>query len=114
MSVPLPLCIIGAGSIGRRHIEVASASPTVRITAIVDPDPVTRAALTAEGLPAVAMIEDAPAETRACVIAEAPAGTKSCLCWNLVTFYSTTNEPENGPLPRLVTTPDPFTSNSTP
>lgn len=69
MSVPLPLCIIGAGSIGRRHIEVASASPTVRITAIVDPDPATRAALTAEGLPAVAMVEDAPAETRACVIA---------------------------------------------
>ncbi|WP_421906892.1 Gfo/Idh/MocA family oxidoreductase [Mameliella sp.] len=65
----LPLCIIGAGSIGRRHIEVATASPAIQITAIVEPDPATRASLTDEGLPAVAAIDDAPAETRACVIA---------------------------------------------
>jgi predicted dehydrogenase len=65
----LPLCVIGAGSIGRRHIEVATASPAVRLTAVVEPQAETRAHLAAQGLPMVAGIDDVPADTRACVIA---------------------------------------------
>ena len=65
----LPLCIIGAGSIGRRHIEVASASPQIRLTAIVEPHDETRARLAQAGLPMVASLDDVPPDTRACIIA---------------------------------------------
>lgn len=69
MTVPLPLCVIGAGSIGRRHIEVASASPAIRLTSVVEPQAETRAELGQGGLPVVATLDEVPKDTRACVIA---------------------------------------------
>jgi predicted dehydrogenase len=65
----LPLCIIGAGSIGRRHIEVATASAAIRLTAVVEPHAETRAHLAAQGLPMVADLDAVPKDTRACIIA---------------------------------------------
>lgn len=69
MPATLPLCVIGAGQIGMRHIEVAQASDRVRLTAVVEPNPNLRAALAAQGLCTVAQIEDLPSETRAAIIA---------------------------------------------
>ena len=36
MTAPLPLCVVGAGMIGMRHVEVAQACDTVRLTAVVE------------------------------------------------------------------------------
>ncbi|MGP6087996.1 Gfo/Idh/MocA family oxidoreductase [Antarctobacter jejuensis] len=69
MTVPLPLCVIGAGSIGRRHIEVATLSPEIHLTAVVEPQAETRERLAQQGLPMVASLDEVPKETRACVIA---------------------------------------------
>lgn len=69
MGAPLPLCVVGAGLIGMRHVEVAQASDQVRLVAVVEADAVRREALARQGLPAVASISDAPADTRAAVIA---------------------------------------------
>lgn len=69
MPAPLPMAVIGAGAIGRRHIDVAIDSPAVDLTAIVEPQAEARAALTARGLPAVADMGDVPAHVRAAVIA---------------------------------------------
>ncbi|CAN0583389.1 unnamed protein product, partial [Ectocarpus sp. 12 AP-2014] len=66
---PLPLGVIGAGSIGRRHIEVAVDSPNITLTAVVEPHAETRAKLARQGLPVVATLDEVPKETRACVIA---------------------------------------------
>ncbi|SIO12206.1 Gfo/Idh/MocA family protein [Vannielia litorea] len=69
MSAALPLCIIGAGAIGMRHVEVASASPDVTISAIVEPHAPRRAELAAQGLPMVASLAEVPEGTRAAIIA---------------------------------------------
>jgi len=58
----LPLCIVGAGSIGMRHVGCARASNAVRLTAVVDP--VARG-----GLDVVASLDDVPSDTRAAIIA---------------------------------------------
>jgi predicted dehydrogenase len=58
----LPLCIVGAGSIGMRHIGCAQASGAVELTAIVDP--VSRC-----GLDLVATLDAVPQHTRAAIIA---------------------------------------------
>jgi predicted dehydrogenase len=42
MSEPLTLAVMGAGLIGRQHIAIIMSEPTVRLTAIVDPDPGAR------------------------------------------------------------------------
>lgn len=65
----LPVVIIGAGSIGMRHVEVAQACSATRISAVVEPSGAQRAALMALGLNAVATLDDVPAETRAAIIA---------------------------------------------
>ncbi len=65
----LPVAIIGAGSIGMRHVEVAQACPATRISAVVEPSEVRRAALAALGLNAVATLDAVPAETRAAIVA---------------------------------------------
>lgn len=76
----LPLCIIGAGAIGRRHIEVANASSAIRLTAVVEPDAHLRETLTQAGLPMVADIGAVPADTRAAIIATpTPDHRKSAL-----------------------------------
>ncbi|MDF1729708.1 MAG: Gfo/Idh/MocA family oxidoreductase [Sulfitobacter sp.] len=65
----LPLVIVGAGSIGMRHVEVAQACKATRITAVVEPHAPRRAELEAMGLNALASLDDAPSETRAAIIA---------------------------------------------
>ncbi|CUH76003.1 Gfo/Idh/MocA family protein [Tropicibacter naphthalenivorans] len=65
----LPLCVIGAGSIGQRHIEVAGLSDHVRLTAVVEPNAGLRDQLAQTGLPMVAALDDVPADTRAAIIA---------------------------------------------
>jgi len=69
MSAPLPLCVIGAGQIGLRHIEVATASAEVSLTAVIEPSDARRDELAAQGFPLVASPGDAPPETAAAVIA---------------------------------------------
>ena len=49
MSAQLPLCVVGGGSIGMRHIEVAQASDRVRLTAVVEAYETRRKELAAIG-----------------------------------------------------------------
>lgn len=65
----LPLAVIGAGSIGQRHIEVAQACDAVELVAVVEPKDGLRAALAARGLPMLADIADVPGSVRAAIIA---------------------------------------------
>ncbi|WP_439122140.1 Gfo/Idh/MocA family protein [Marivita sp.] len=65
----LPIVIIGAGSIGMRHVEVALACSKTRIAAVVEPFAERRIELQAMGLNAVESLDATPAETRAAVIA---------------------------------------------
>lgn len=65
----LPLCVIGAGSIGQRHIEVAQLSDLVNLTAVVEPFAPLREKLAQDGLPMVASLEEVPAHTRAAIVA---------------------------------------------
>lgn len=65
----LPLCVIGGGQIGMRHVEVAMTSDMVDLTCVVEPYEPRRKELQAQGLTAVATIDDAPAQTRAAVSA---------------------------------------------
>lgn len=69
MAAGFPLCVIGAGFIGMRHIEVARNLRMIDLTAIVEADPLRRAALQDQGLPIVADMADVPSHTKACVIA---------------------------------------------
>jgi predicted dehydrogenase len=43
MTDPVKLAVLGAGLIGKRHIEHVSAEPMAKLTAVVDPSPVGRA-----------------------------------------------------------------------
>ena len=65
----LPVCVIGAGSIGIRHIEVALASDKVHLTGIVEPNAAQRKKLADQGLAVFETIDDLPDETRAASIA---------------------------------------------
>lgn len=69
MTRPLPLTIIGAGSIGQRHIGVAQTCAAVDLVAVVEPNEALRSTLAQQGLPMVANIDDAPNSTRAAIIA---------------------------------------------
>ncbi|MBK5933689.1 putative dehydrogenase [Rhodovulum imhoffii] len=69
MAAPLPLCIVGAGTIGMRHIGMAQRSNRVRLTAVVESDAARRGGLADSGLPVAATLADVPADTRAAVIA---------------------------------------------
>ena len=66
---PIPLCVIGGGSIGMRHISCAVASDMVALTAVVEQDAEQRAVLTARGLHVVADVSDVPAQTKGAIIA---------------------------------------------
>ena len=55
----LPLCIVGAGSIGMRHVACARASDAVRLTGIVDPGRAD----------ALATLDAVPKDTRAAIVA---------------------------------------------
>ncbi|MBP0481679.1 Gfo/Idh/MocA family protein [Sagittula salina] len=65
----IPLCVVGAGSIGQRHIEVATLSKRVDLVAVVEPDATLRSALAAKGLPMVAGLDAVPDTVRAAVVA---------------------------------------------
>ena len=47
----LGIAVIGAGLIGRAHIELASSHPNVTLVAVVDPDPAGEALARAAGVP---------------------------------------------------------------
>lgn len=66
---PLPLAVIGGGLIGLRHAQVAQASASVALQAVVEPDPARRAELAGMGLPVAPDIDAVAETTRACVIA---------------------------------------------
>lgn len=67
--MPVPLCVVGGGSIGMRHIGCALSSDAVTLTAVVEPDASRRADLATLGLPVVADLDAVPRETRGAVIA---------------------------------------------
>ena len=69
MSTAVPLTIIGAGSIGQRHIGVAQSCAAVDLVCVVEPNETLRATLAQQGLPVVANIDAAPANTRAAIVA---------------------------------------------
>lgn len=69
MKKPLPICVIGAGLIGTRHVEVALKSDFVDLVAVVEADEARRIKLTESGLSAVATVDDLLKNVRAAVIA---------------------------------------------
>lgn len=69
MKAPLPICVIGAGSIGMRHVEVATKSDQVALVAVVEPNASRRAELAQMGMNAVVTIDEVPRHVRAAVIA---------------------------------------------
>lgn len=69
MAAPLPIAVVGAGSIGQRHIGVSQTSDAVDLVAVVEPHDALRARLADQGLPMVAAIDEVPASVRAVVIA---------------------------------------------
>lgn len=69
MTAATPLCVIGAGQIGLRHIDVAQTLREIELTGVVEPDAARRASLAAQGLPMFADIADLPGHTKAAVIA---------------------------------------------
>lgn len=78
----LPLVIIGAGSIGMRHVEVVQACSETQVIAVVEPVAARREMLAAMGLNAVASFDDIPPATRGAVIAT-PTGDHqitACAC----------------------------------
>lgn len=60
MTAGLPVIVVGAGSIGMRHVEVCMASDRVELVAVVEADSARRAELAAQGLNAVTTMDEAP------------------------------------------------------
>ncbi len=69
MTVRFPLCVIGGGSIGQRHAEVARDLDGIDLAAVVEPSAERRAALSKMGFPVVASIDDVPERTKGAVVA---------------------------------------------
>lgn len=69
MSFPVPLAVVGGGSIGLRHATQALEAKGVRLTAVVEPSDARRGTLADMGLPVAAALADLPTETRAVVVA---------------------------------------------
>ncbi len=63
-----PICVIGPGQIGMRHIGIAQSLPDVELVGVVEPDAYRRADLDARGLPMFATVEDLPSETKAAIV----------------------------------------------
>lgn len=66
---PVPLIILGAGSIGARHIQVATVCPAVDLVAVVEPDPARRRQLSQNGLPMVADLDAVPGHAMGAIVA---------------------------------------------
>lgn len=64
-----PLCVIGGGSIGLRHMSVAQLSGHVDLTAVVEPVAERRKELLSLGMPAVATLDEVPKHTRGAIVA---------------------------------------------
>lgn len=74
MTAPLPLAVIGGGSIGLRHARLAAGSDALRLTAVVEPNPDRRAELAGLGLPVAASVDAVPPDTSAAIIATPTQG----------------------------------------
>src|SRR5689334_12965852 len=61
---PLAIAVMGAGLIGKRHIEGVLAEPRTTLAAIIDPSPAARDEAHANGLPWFASLAEALAENR--------------------------------------------------
>ncbi len=61
---PLDIAVMGAGLIGKRHIEGVLAEPRTALAAIIDPSPAARDEARANGLPWFASLAEALANTR--------------------------------------------------
>ncbi len=68
-AAPLPICVVGAGAIGMRHVEVALASERIRLAAVVETQAARREELARMGLPVAASVEEAPPDVRAAILA---------------------------------------------
>lgn len=66
MPAAMPICVLGGGLIGIRHIEVIEQSPKAQLVMVIEPDPERRATLAEMGLPVGAEVADVP---RGCEIA---------------------------------------------
>lgn len=64
-----PLCVVGGGSIGFRHMSVATQSEHIELTAVVEPYEARRKELQAMGFPAVPDIDAVPAHTKGAIVA---------------------------------------------
>lgn len=69
MPASVPICVIGGGSIGLRHVECANASEAVTLSAVVEPYAKRRKELIELGLPAVADLAAVPAQSRGAIVA---------------------------------------------
>lgn len=69
MTAKTPVCVVGGGSIGLRHIGCAQASEVATLTAVVEPDVMRRAELQADGVPVVANLDAVPPATKAAIVA---------------------------------------------
>ncbi len=61
---PLAIAVMGAGLIGKRHIEGVLAEPRTTLAAIIDPSPAARDEARANGLPWFASLAEALAQDR--------------------------------------------------
>ncbi|MDP9459017.1 MAG: Gfo/Idh/MocA family oxidoreductase [Actinomycetota bacterium] len=55
---PVPLVVVGAGLIGRRHVAAIQESPHARLVAVVDPDPAAAPLADAAGVPLHATLDE--------------------------------------------------------
>lgn len=65
----LPIAVVGAGAIGRKHAAALAQSDKARLAAIVDPAPGASALAAAQGVPHVTSMADLPAGTRGVILA---------------------------------------------
>lgn len=60
MKSRVPIAIVGAGLIGRRHVDAISRSARAKVAALVDPAPAARVLAAAEGIPWYGDLSDLP------------------------------------------------------
>ena len=65
----LPIAVVGAGAIGRKHAAALAQSDKARLAAIVDPAPGAAALASAQGVAHVTSLADLPPETRGVILA---------------------------------------------
>lgn len=88
MTGRVPLAVVGAGLIGRRHAEAIALSAHAALAAVVDPSPAARDLAAARGVPWYADLADLPQGLCAGVILATPnqmhvAGALECIARGL-------------------------------